>query len=258
MIFNEETLTIITVNANNKGVVMYSFKNPGGTLLNPTNKFACLIGSGRVASTVIVDKTSLLLPLIIATPTFVTIISCLDEQEIGAIAHPTQINNNPHNLCCSASFLLAPWVLGAILEADSNNPATLLLATNDAANKFNHSHENNPDYITDMEEQHAQITKWLWAVQAGLVPRTNYSVEQNNDNLLDYTELHHSQHILPCNVQLGAPHPPAGPPPVFPAAAAANQAAPITAALGNNQVGIVPNLIDLLQVSIARQVGALK
>jgi hypothetical protein len=142
MIFNEETLTIITVNANNKGVVMYSFKNPGGTLLNPTNKFACLIGSGRVASTVIVDKTSLLLPLIIATPTFVTIISCLDEQEIGAIAHPTQINNNPHNLCCSASFLLAPWVLGAILEADSNNPATLLLATNDTANKFDHSHEN--------------------------------------------------------------------------------------------------------------------
>jgi hypothetical protein len=134
---------------------MHSFKNLGGTLLNPTNKFACLIGSGRVASAVIVKKTSLLLPLNITTPTYVTIISCLNEKETRAIAHPAQTNNDPNNLRCSASFLLAPWILGAILEADSNNPATLLLATNDAANKFDHSHENDPDYITDTEEQHA-------------------------------------------------------------------------------------------------------
>jgi hypothetical protein len=163
-ISNDNTLAIIAINANNKVVVMHSFKNLGGTLLNPTNKFACLIGSGHVAFAIIVDKTSLLLPLNITTHTYVTIISCLNEQEIGAIAHPAQTNNNPNNLCCSASFLLALWVLGAILEADSNNPATLLLATNDAANKFDHSHKNNTDYITDAEEQHVQITKWLWAV----------------------------------------------------------------------------------------------
>jgi hypothetical protein len=140
MISNDDTLAVTAVNANNKVVVMHSFKNLAGTLLNPTNKFACLIGSGRVASAVIVDKTFLLLPLDITTPTYITIISCLDEQEIGAIAHPAQTNNDPNNLRCSASFLLAPWVLRAILEADSNNPATLLLATNDAANEFDHSH----------------------------------------------------------------------------------------------------------------------
>jgi hypothetical protein len=72
-ISNDNTLAIIAVNANNKVVVMHSFKNLGRTLLNPTNKFACLIRSGCVASAVIVNKTSLLLPLNIPTPMYVTV-----------------------------------------------------------------------------------------------------------------------------------------------------------------------------------------
>jgi hypothetical protein len=39
---------------------MHSFKNLGGTLTNPVNKYACLIGSGRNAVAVIVDTASLL------------------------------------------------------------------------------------------------------------------------------------------------------------------------------------------------------
>jgi hypothetical protein len=176
-ISNDDTLAVVAVNRDNKVVVMHSFKNLGGTLLHPTNKFACLIGSGCIASVVIVDKASFLLLLDITAPTYAAIISCLDEQEIRAIAHPAQANNDPNNFRCSASFLLAPWVLEANLKTKSNNPDTLLLATNNAANNFDHAHKNNPDFITDAEEQHTQITKWLWAVQAGLIPCTNYSVE---------------------------------------------------------------------------------
>jgi hypothetical protein len=132
MISNDDTLAVVAVNRDNKVVVMHSFKNRGGTLLHPTNKFACLIGSGHVASVVIVDKASLLLPLDIMTPTYAAIISCLEEQEIRAIAHPAQANNDPNNFRCFASFFLAPWVLEAILETESNDPTTLLLATNNA------------------------------------------------------------------------------------------------------------------------------
>jgi hypothetical protein len=160
-ISNDDTLAEVAVNRDNKVVIMHSFKNLGGTLLHPTNKFACLIGSGRVTSVVIVDEASLLLPLDFTAPTYAAIISCLDEQEIRAITHPAQANNYPNNFLCSASFLLAPWVLEAILETESNDPTTLLLATNNAANNFDHAHKNNPDFITDAEEQHAQITKLL-------------------------------------------------------------------------------------------------
>jgi hypothetical protein len=107
-ISNDDTLAMVAIDKDNKVAVMHSFKNLRGTLLHPTNKFACLIGSGCVASVVIVDKASLLLPLDITAPTYAAIISCLDEQEISAIAHPAQANNDPNNFCCSASFLLAP------------------------------------------------------------------------------------------------------------------------------------------------------
>jgi hypothetical protein len=68
-IFNDDTLAVIAVDANNKVIVMHSFKNLGGTLLHPTNKFACLFGSGCVTSAVIADKAFLLLPLDIMAPT---------------------------------------------------------------------------------------------------------------------------------------------------------------------------------------------
>jgi hypothetical protein len=148
-----------------------------------------------------------LLLLNITAPTYIAIISCLDAQKISTLVPPIQVNNNPNNFRCSASFLLAPWVLEAILGTDLNDPATLLLATNDAANKFDHLHEMDTNYTTDAEEQHAQVTKWLWAIQAGLIPRTNYSVEPNNDNLTNYMELQHSQHIIPHNNLFGVPPP---------------------------------------------------
>jgi hypothetical protein len=104
-----------------------------------------------------------------------------------------------------------------------------------------------------VEEQHAQVAKWLWAVQLGLIPRTKYSVEPNNDDLLDYMELRHSQHIIPHNNLFGAP-PTAGAPPVFPAAYQVIAPNP----QGNNQARAALNVLNLLQVSIACQAGALE
>ncbi len=96
-ISNDDTLVVIAVNANNKVVVLHSFKNLGGTLLYPTNKFACLVGLGRVISTVIANKASLLFPLDITAPTYNVIISCLDVQEISALVPPVQVNNDPNS-----------------------------------------------------------------------------------------------------------------------------------------------------------------
>ncbi len=96
-ILNDDILAVIAVDANNKVVVMHSFKNLGWTLLYPTNKFACLIGSERVAPAVIANKASLLLLLDTTAPSYIAIISCLDAQEISTLIPPVQVNNNPNN-----------------------------------------------------------------------------------------------------------------------------------------------------------------
>ncbi len=125
-ISNDNTLAVVAIDRDNKVIVMHSFKNLGGTLLHPTNKFACLIGSGHIASVVIVDKASLLLPLNITAPTYAAIISCLDKQEIRAIAQPAQANNEPNNFRYSASFLLPPssLLLGSLKPSSKQSRTT--------------------------------------------------------------------------------------------------------------------------------------
>ncbi len=83
-------MTIFAVDANNKIVVVHSFRNLGRLILQPANSYGALIGNRRVASAVIVDKASLLSHVDITTPTYETIIGCLDKVEIEALTRPTQ------------------------------------------------------------------------------------------------------------------------------------------------------------------------
>ena len=59
-ITNDASIAVLAVDANKKIMIMHSFKNLGGTLTNPVNKYACRIGSGRNAVAVIVDTASFL------------------------------------------------------------------------------------------------------------------------------------------------------------------------------------------------------
>jgi hypothetical protein len=45
-ITNDAIIAVLTLDANNKVMILHSFKILGGTLLNPTNKYACLIRTG--------------------------------------------------------------------------------------------------------------------------------------------------------------------------------------------------------------------
>jgi hypothetical protein len=101
----DATSTVLAIVNNHQIVVLHSFKNLGGIIFNPMNKFACLIGTGRVALAIIFDKASLLAICDIATQGYKTIIACLDKAEIEGLAHPPKA---PKNFQCVASFLLAP------------------------------------------------------------------------------------------------------------------------------------------------------
>jgi hypothetical protein len=88
-ITNDASIAVLALDANNKVMILHSFKNLGGTLLNPTNKYACLIGTGRVTSAVIVDETTLLATCDVTTPTYVSIIACIDQTGNRSIGPPT-------------------------------------------------------------------------------------------------------------------------------------------------------------------------
>jgi hypothetical protein len=196
-IANDVSIAVLALDANNKVMILHSFKNLGGTLLNPTNKFTCLIGTGQVTSAVIVDKTTLLATCNMTMPTYVSIIACIDKAEIKALALIPPIAAAPSNFQCSASFLPAPWLLKAILNSNSSNPTMLILAASDAAAEFDNEFETDDEYETEGEEQLKNFTKWAWAAQAVRITRTNYTVEPGNNDLLDYHLQCHNFNIVP-------------------------------------------------------------
>jgi hypothetical protein len=152
-ITNDASIAVLALDTNNKVMILHSFKILGGTHLNPTNKYACLIGTGRVTSAVFVDETTLLATCNVTMPTYVSIIACIDKAEIEALALPPPIAAAPSNFQCSASFLPAPWLLEAVLNANSSNPAMLILAASDAAVEFDNEFEMDDEYKTEGEEQ---------------------------------------------------------------------------------------------------------
>jgi hypothetical protein len=67
---------------------LQSFKVTGGTLLRPTTKLMCLLGTGSSATAFIIDKQSLLNPCNLITPTINELQECSNEDEVNAINAP--------------------------------------------------------------------------------------------------------------------------------------------------------------------------
>ncbi len=60
LLTNYMSMAVLAVDTNNKIIFVHSFKNLGGMILEPINRFAGFIGNGRVALAVVVDNSSLL------------------------------------------------------------------------------------------------------------------------------------------------------------------------------------------------------
>jgi hypothetical protein len=165
---NDASMTIFAVNANNKIVVVHSFRNIGGSILQPANSYGALIGNGCIALAIIVDKASLLSHVNVATPTYKTIIACLDKAKIKALPCPTQSAACNFHSC--TSFLSAPWLLEVVLDANTSDPALFILAASKATAEFDHNFNHDPDYVTGAEDQLKEFALWEWCALGGKIP----------------------------------------------------------------------------------------
>ena len=141
---NDASIVVLAVDTNNKIIIIHSFRNLGGTIINPANTYGALIGNGRIASAVVINTASLLQHINITTPGYNAIIGCADKATIEALNRPAQ-HTRTVDLNGCASFLPAPWLLEAISGANTSDPALLILAAANAATVFNENHENDND-----------------------------------------------------------------------------------------------------------------
>jgi hypothetical protein len=98
------------------------------------------------------------------------IILCITKEEIAGLVTKAAA---PTNFLTTTSILPAPWLLEAVLETNSNDPAMLILAASDAAAEFDQEYNYNNKYITEAEEVFANFTRWMWAIQANRIPKAN-------------------------------------------------------------------------------------
>jgi hypothetical protein len=160
---------------------LHSFKVAGGTLLCPTTKLMCLLGSGLSATTFIIDKQSLLNPCNLITPTINELQECSNEDKVntinaldddGAVTYPG-----------SASFFPAPWLSDTVLSSGTSDHAKLIPAVNAAAIKFNANHSGNASYITTAADHAADFILWAWGAEKGRATATRLTFGPNDDDL---------------------------------------------------------------------------
>jgi hypothetical protein len=73
-------------------------------------------------------------------PPCASIIACLDKAEIEVLAHPAK--NAALAFHDIVFFLSAPWLLKAVSNTNTNDPALIILAASEIAEKFDNKHEN--------------------------------------------------------------------------------------------------------------------
>jgi hypothetical protein len=76
---------LLATDSDNMIHTLHSFKIVGGTLLRPTSKLMCLLGSGSYATALLVDKPSILNPCNLATPTIDEVRTVPAPAENGAV-----------------------------------------------------------------------------------------------------------------------------------------------------------------------------
>jgi hypothetical protein len=172
---------------------LHSFKVSGGSLLSPSTKLTCLLGTGSQATAFIIDRQSLLTPCNMITPTIDVLEVCSDEDEVKAVDAPEA--DGLVTYPGSASFLPAPWLCDTVMSSGTSNYAKLIPAVNAAAFEFNAEHENDENYITSAAIHAADFILWAWGAGNGLATATKMTFGPNDEDLEQFRVNHHQQCI---------------------------------------------------------------
>ncbi len=131
-------------------------------------------------------------PLI--TPTIDKIHECSLADKIANITAPDK--NRLVTYPGAASFLPAPWLLNAVVEALSRNPVFLISKAIKAAQVYDQEHNFYEEYITSVVYHVDDFILWAWGVGAGQVSKTKYAIDPNDNNLKRFHIKRHQAFLL--------------------------------------------------------------
>jgi hypothetical protein len=206
-------LVLFATESNKKLLVLHSFKNAGGTLLQTEKKLMCLSGTGALATVFEVNFLTLMAECNLVTPTIDALRECMTAIKVTEVEAPDE--NGLVNYPGSASFLPAPWLADAVIAANSSDPFLLITVVNAAATVFDEEHEENEDYITSAADHAGDFILWAWGIGAERVSATRIIFDPTDIDLERFKIERHQTCIIPLGgvtwaaVPGGLPPPPA-------------------------------------------------
>jgi hypothetical protein len=171
---------------------LHSFKVSGGSLLCPSTKLMCLLGTGLRATAFIIDRQTLLNPCNMITPTIDELQECSNKDEVKAVNAPAKggLVTYPG----FASFLPAPWLRDTVFSSGTSNYAKLIAEANAAAFEFDAEHEEDENYITTAAVHAADFIIWAWGAGNGLANATKMTFDPNDEDLEQFRIERHQQY----------------------------------------------------------------
>ena len=92
LLSNDPSIAILAGDNNTGIMILHSFKNLGGTILSPGDRFVCLVGTNRLASIITANEVAVSENCSITTPTADDIIACNDLEELLNLGTPLAEN----------------------------------------------------------------------------------------------------------------------------------------------------------------------
>ena len=210
LLTNDPSTAILAGDYSNGIMILHSFKNLGGTILSPPDNYVCLIGATRSAPIVTVNNVAITETCNIITPSIEDILACNDLEELLNLTAPL---NDTIGYSGSTTFLPPPWLLNAVIDAQTDDPFKLILAVKQAATTFNSSQlAANPTYMPNTAPTVNHFVTWAWGVKNNLILPTTYFINPNDTEIDNYHTFRHQMCISPTNT-LPAVIPPAPPAP---------------------------------------------
>ena len=207
-LISDQDNILLATDSDNVIHTLHSFKVAGGTLLRPTSKLMCLLGTGAHATALFVNKQSILNPCDLVTPTIDELQECSNEDDVNNIAAPE--DGGAVTYPGASTFFPAPWLADTIMSAGTSEASKLIPAVNAAAFEFDAEHAENPEYITDAATHAGDFILWAWGVKEGRVSKVRLAMDPNDPDLERHRNERHQSCLLQAqqawnNVPIGLP-----------------------------------------------------
>ena len=159
-ISNDNDIVLLAANANKTLAILHSFKNIGVTLLRPSDKLVCFLGTSVNATAVAINMASITGNKNIRSPSIESLFDCDSAAEISSLPIPP--NNSPITSLGCFSFLPAPWLVSTILSSGLNDPLELIVECKAVADLFDMFHAGSSTHYASAVDHLEDFACWAW------------------------------------------------------------------------------------------------